>query len=376
MRRGAIGLGCVLGCVLAAGCGAARPTTSAQTPAADARASAARPTAASSSTSAQPAQDPRRLPAYPTFADLVDAARALDDAMQTHSAAGCLLRGEHTLRLEADLSAGVRPLPRAPAELASTLDKTAGPIAVLSTWGLSAGENPELGLVAFSTTTTNAVDRPSLAVLFTSKGVYVRGADLVSRAHPQAMPLTAAVSLLSQPGLANVATLYVSAEASVPLTQVRELLHAIGPRYEVVLAVALPKGTHLPDLATHTNDFLCPTGLSELAADATEGELPGTVLQTTLAPLREAALACALSTAGRAARGGKLQLDLRIGPDGSATELCLEHDDIGEPALRHCVIESARSLKFPRPDPAGFVDVSLPLALSLQGPTAQRALCE
>jgi hypothetical protein len=320
--------------------------------------------------------DPRNLPAHPTFADLVDAVRKLDDASLTRSEAGCLLRGSRQLRLEADLSVGVRPLPAAPAELAGTLDQAAGPATVLSTWGVSAGEALKLSLVAFTTTTTQALQRPQVALLLTHKGVYLRGADAISRAHPEAMPLATAVSWLAQPGAQEPATIYVSAEAAVPLTQVRELLQALPARYEVALAVALPKDTRLPELGAHASDLLCPQGLSELAPDAPEGDLPASVLQAALSPLREAALECAQSTAGRASLGGRLVLDLRVGPDGKPVEICVEHDEIAELALRRCLVESARNLQLPQPKPAGYVDLSLPLRLQLQGPTAQRSLCE
>ncbi|HEX7477533.1 MAG TPA: hypothetical protein VF331_06980 [Polyangiales bacterium] len=361
-------------CVLALGCGAAEPRSA--TTAARAQAGAPDPTAQAAGVAANSGTtDLRQLPAYPSFADLVDAARRLDDTGQTHGAAACLLRGERSLRFEADVSAGVRPLPAAPAELVSLLDKAAGPIAVLSSWGASAGESSPVTLVALTTTTTAALTQPSVTVFLTSKGAYLRCADSVCRAHPEAMPLTAAVSWLAQVGAPST-TVYVSAEAAVALAQVRELLRTLPARYEVALAVALPKGTRLPPPAPQSGELLCPDGLAELAADAQEGDLPVPVLQSALAPLHDAALSCALATGGRASLGGRLLLDLRIAPDGSVTALCLEHDEIGELALRRCLVESARSLRFPKPEPSGFVDLSVPLQLQLQGPTAQRALCE
>ncbi|MEY4580592.1 MAG: hypothetical protein RL701_5295, partial [Pseudomonadota bacterium] len=59
-------------------------------------------------------QDVRRLLEHATFADLVHVATRLDDEAQPHSTAGCLLRGQGNLRLEADLSLAARPLPRPP----------------------------------------------------------------------------------------------------------------------------------------------------------------------------------------------------------------------------------------------------------------------
>ncbi|MFW5876139.1 MAG: hypothetical protein ACOCXM_05340, partial [Myxococcota bacterium] len=67
----------------------------------------------------------RALGPAATFGELVAAARALDDAGAGDADAGCLLRSPPTSaggwRLEADLAVAVRPLPDAPANLASRL---------------------------------------------------------------------------------------------------------------------------------------------------------------------------------------------------------------------------------------------------------------
>jgi hypothetical protein len=55
--------------------------------------------------------------------------------------------------------------------------------------------------------------------------------------------------------------------------------------------------------------------------------------------------------------------------------LCLLEDDIRDPVLGRCLIETFRGLSFPAPDPSGFVDVHLPLRLSPAGFAPQRPIC-
>jgi hypothetical protein len=169
---------------------------------------------------------------------------------------------------------------------------------------------------------------------------------------------------------------YVTAESAITLEQIANVLRSLPNRFEVALAVVLPKGTRLPAATERSQELLCPEGLSEPKDDESEGSLDPAALRSVLAPLRDAALKCALSTGGQALQGGRLELGLRIGADGRARELCMVRDAIGELVLRRCVIEAARALKFPAPSPVGFVDVQLPLELALTGPAAQRALCE
>jgi hypothetical protein len=326
--------------------------------------------------SAATATDPRELPLHATFADLVDAARKLDESASGHSAAGCLLRAGKHFSLQAEIAAGVRPLPSAPAELVSALEQAAGPAAVLSVWGSQPGETLEIALTAFTLTTTRAATEPALAVFLTRKGAYLRGASTVVRAHPESMPIATLGTWLGQAPLADAHTLYVSAEAAIPLEAVQALLTLVPEHFEVALAVALPKATRLPAAVRPSHELLCPEGLPELGADEAEGSLPTPALLRTLAPLRDAALACALSTGGRASLGGHLRLALRIGKDGRPSELCLSQDEISEPLLRRCIVESARGFRFPAPSPVGFVDVELPLQLTLAGPSQQRPLCE
>jgi hypothetical protein len=274
----------------------------------------------------------------------------------------------------ADVLAGARPLPEVPRELASLLLKAAGAPAVITAWGDSPGELPDVALLAFTTTTPRSAKLPAVAMVLSGPGVFLRGAAMPLRAHPEALTPQAAATLLR--GLPDHAIVYISAEAGVPVEQLVAALRSVPDRFEVALAVALPKGTRLPAPAARGSELLCPDGLPEPAADAVEGSLDAATLRQVLAPLRDAGLSCALGVGGLALQGGRLEIGLRISPDGRARELCMVGDTIGEPVLRRCVIEAARSLQFPAPSPAGFVDVHLPLELTLEGPTAQRALCD
>jgi hypothetical protein len=348
---------------------AACATTAASEP----QPTAAHPVESSARTEAAPAPISRLLPQHATFADVVDIARALDAADHTRSEAGCLIASGPPRQFAADVLAGARPLPDVPRELGSLLLKAAGAPAVITAWGDSPGELPDVALLAFTTTTPRSAKLPAVAMVLTGLGVFLRGAAMALRAHPEALTPRDAAALLRD--LPEHAIVYVSAEAGIPVEQLIAALGSVPERFEVALAVALPKGTRLPPPAAKGNELSCPDGLPEPPADAVEGSLEAAALREVLAPLRDAGLSCAMSTGGRALQGGRLELGLRISPDGRARELCMVSDTVGEPLLRRCVIEAARSLRFPVPSPAGFVDVQLPLELALEGPTAQHALC-
>lgn len=364
-----LGLGLCLLWLSACGHAPARP---AQAPddGSDARASAA----SSGNEASVPSADPRNLPVHPTFADLVDAARALD-APSAPQGSSCLLRGEPPSRFEGDVLAGVRPLPSPPDALSARLEGNAEPVTVLSAWGTTAGAS-ELAVAAFTTTSAPSARARALVAFVTAGGVYLRGDDPALRARPGAMSVGAFGALLAEAATAADAALYVTAEAAVSLAELRSVLLAVPQRYEVALAVALPKGTRLPAPEAPSREHLCPEGLPAPDAHEPEGDIDVAALRDALAPLHEAALSCALASGSRALAGGRLTLALRIDDGGHARELCFESDELGDALLRRCVLESARSLALPAPSPKGFVDVSLPLSVSLSGPSPQRPLCD
>ncbi|HEY2733538.1 MAG TPA: hypothetical protein VGI70_06115, partial [Polyangiales bacterium] len=317
--------------------------------------------------------DPRALPAHATFGDLVEAARTLDGGNENHSDAGCLLRGRDPIRLEADLLPGARPLPPVQDELAASLESQSGPVALLSAWGKVPGE-PGVVLLAFTTTTPAAIKLPVIALFETHKGTYVRGEDALLRAHPGALSDNEATTLLSQ--ISSAATVYVSAERAIAVSALLDLMRAVPNRFEVALAVALPKETRLPPTAAASREWMCPDGLPAPSPNEREGELSANDAREALVPLRQAALSCALASGGPALLGGRLVLSLRIGADGKAEQLCFASDAIGEAQLRRCLISAARDIQMPSPHPAGFVDLNVPLEIALEGPSRQRVSCE
>ena len=318
--------------------------------------------------------DVRRLPRNATFADLVDTARATDSAGDSRSEAGCLLREPEPVRLEADLLPAARPLPRPLPDLSQAVAQQVGAVALLSGWGNVPGELPDVILLGFTTTTPAAIKNPVIALFMTRAGTFVRGAEPALRAHSEALTTTATTALLAQ--VTGPAAVYVTAEADISIAALIELLRAIPNRFELGLAVALPKGTRLPPPAAPGNELLCPAGLPAPANTEREGALDAASAQTAFAPLKDAALSCAIATGGRALLGGRLVLGLRIGANGKARDLCFISDAIAEPLLRRCLISAARDLALPTPRGAGFVDVNIPLEIALEGPSAQRASCD
>jgi hypothetical protein len=398
------------GVALALAACATRPDGSAQPLHAPAAAASLPPTAAGPPT---PARDLRRLSAGSSFADWVEAAGLLDAAAAGRSEAGCLLRDGDPLRFEADLLLAAHPLPRPEPGLATQLEEQFGAPAVITAWGGvippargaedrsaagAAGDNsPTLPggagrkapasrggelltansgmvLLAFTTTTPGSVRMPPIALFATRSGTFVRADDLALRAQRDALPGTSAAALLAR--VAGPATVYVSADPDVASNELLQLLRAIPNRFEIALAVALPKSTRLPPPAADNRDGLCPDGLPEPAADLPEGELSAAAAGAAFAPLREAALTCALTTGGRALLGGRLVLGVRVGADGKVSEACFVNDAIAEPMLRRCLVSAARDASLPLPSPPGFVDLHIPLEISLDGPQRQRASCD
>jgi hypothetical protein len=361
-----------LGPVLVSSCGAHASAASAQSlPAAR----VAQPSPAEAKRTL--VRDPREVPGQAHFGDLVRLAQELDGSGNGHSEAGCLLRGTEPLHFEADLSLSVRPLPPVSEHAKEVMDDKSGAITVLSPWGTSGAAKTELSdaiLLPFTTTSPGAVKLPTVALFATRDGVYLRAnKGLLPGAPSTALSPEEAGSWLAR--LGEPAAVYVTAERALELRKLTELLKLVPNRHEVALAVALPKGTRLPTPAADNGEGQCPQGLPEPAAAEVEGSLDATAAQGALAPLREAALSCALSSGGKALLGGKLVLALRIGPDGRAREACFVSDAIAEPVLRRCLLSSVRDLPLPMPKPTGFADVHLPLQIELAGPKPQRASC-
>jgi hypothetical protein len=334
----------------------------------------------------RPPTDPRSLPLEADFGRLVEAANQAEEYDLHQSQAGCLLgRSDDRTgkvaggwKLAADLAAAVRPLPSAPVDLEKRLRQKPGRVHVLTRWGRIGEEPFDIALVAFTTTTPASVRLPAVALLQTDAGIFVRQSDRVSERYQEPFSLDDLGPLLAERAASGPFVIYVTAAARVRLDRVRELLAYLPEREnEVALAVPLAAGTRLPAPPAPSRDpsLWCPDGLPAPAADAVEGDIDQQAVRRALAPLSEGARKCMASVSGEAAAGGKVMLALRIGAGGKVENVCLTRDEIKNALLARCLAETARGLAFPAPDPAGQVDIHLPLRLAPTGFRLQRALC-
>ncbi len=355
----------------------ARPALAA--PATATAAASAPPPAPVAAPAAPPAPAPpnRQLAARATYGDLVRAAALRVAAHDADSAAGCLLAtAGKGYSLQADLMPALDPLPDAPTELDDRLQRERGPVRVLTGWGPLGDDGATLALVAFTTLPPSALHAPALSLWLTDEGVYLRSGSAPAGAGDGPLQPRAAIArALAMPGTAD-GVLYVTAEAAAPMAELIALLRALPAERLVALALALPAGTRLPASTAQAAPQDCPGGLPPPPEQSSEGTLDPHAIVAALGPLRAQAEACLRNAQGRARAGGRLVLALRIEADGRAGAACLRDDPIGDPALAACVIAAARGLRFPIPNPPGFVDVHLPLALTPEGPPAQHGVCE
>lgn len=332
-----------------------------------------------------PPRDLRSLGAEATFKDLVSAADLLDQRALDSSPERCLLQNRLGAKdpwtLKADLAVAVRPLPEPPAELATRLRDPSTPVTLLSRWG-RIGDNPAaLVLAAFTTTSTMGPNTRMFALLLTKEGAFFRSLGNSGDAMPTG-PLQPdnLVPLLAERIAQSQIVLCVTAEAQIPVSALYKVLASLPSKgIEVVLAAALPAETSLPALSvspTTAAGLWCPSGLPDPAPSSTEGELPQQTILGALAPIRDEAQACFVRSAGGATAGGKVKLAVRIGADGRVQATCLLEDEIRDSTLAQCLLDAARQIVFPKPSPAGFVDVSVPLRLTPAIVPPQNPICD
>lgn len=332
-------------------------------------------------TAAEPAppSGPRMLAPDATFADLVEAANTLDANGEGDSDSPCALRPPRRegwpWELQADLSAAVRPLPEAPEDLDDRLRSSPAPVLAVTRWGQLGARNFELALASFFNAPP-LLDLSAAVLIMTSRGVYLRYTDLrVSTGRTEAVPLDLAVEQLEE-RLEEGQMIYVTAEAQVSVADLVELLDDLPTEAPVSLAVALGESIRVPDPPAPPVDRgtgLCPDGLPSLGEGVTRGGLDATLVLGALRPLRLAVQSCMEDAAGTRAPGGRVEVMMRIDPQGQVDDACLLSDEVGGTELRSCLIEAASGTRFPHPSPSGYVDVALPLRLQ---PTYQRPLCD
>lgn len=325
-----------------------------------------------------PREDVRELGTEATYADLLRAARTLDDRRDQDSSAGCLLR--RGWRLEADLAVAFRvregdddtpdPMRTPPSDLDARFEN-GEVVAVLSRWGLYGESTAErVALSAVSTTVPPATD-PAVVWALTDRGVYQRASDGAASSGP--VPL----EQVSVPESAGA--LFVTAEASIALTQLAALLERVPASLtgRVAFAVVLEPGTVLRAPSAEADiEGLCPDGLPPPPDGMPEGRIRTDRIVSSLGPLQRGAGPCVGTASGPGAGGGRVVLGLRIGPDGRLLDACMVEEYAADAQLRRCLLDAARATIFAAPDPPGFVDVSLPMSLEAVVESPQRALCD
>jgi hypothetical protein len=278
--------------------------------------------------------------------------------------------------LTADLMPALQNPPEPPRRLGPLLRDHLTPIAVLSGWGVL-GNGQGLSLVALTSVPPEAARAAVTGVFLTPDGAYLRyGQRDASPGADGPLGPEALVTRLLAVERGEPSTLFVTAEADVPVSDLWSLLRTLPGDRSVALATPLPPGTALPNPGRPSTPApRCPDGLPPLAEGETPGDLDRHAVIAALPPLHRAGADCMARARGAAATGGTLTLALRVGPDGTVADACLLADDTRDAALGACLLEAARTLQFPAPSPPGPVDLHLPLSLIPTGLTIQRATC-
>ncbi|MCG8557795.1 MAG: hypothetical protein MJD61_21295 [Proteobacteria bacterium] len=330
-----------------------------------------------------PAADPRSLNADATFQTLVQAARAIEAGARSSAGRGCLLRraapGAAGLRLDAELAAAVNPIPDPPSDLGTRLRRHHGGVGVLTRWGLIGESDTGLLLSALTLTTPRSLRAVPVGLFLTPEGIHLRTSSQAGSGDGGPMGAHALAARLLELVAQQRVTLFVTANAGVPAASLAELLRHL-PRaiQDVALAVTLPHGTRLPRAppAAPSPRLSCPEGLPELDANLDAGELDVASVRRFVVPLEASARACLSRARGQAAAGGRAVVALRVGADGRVSHACMLAQQSQDPALAACLTDAARRLTFPRPAPAGSVDIHLPLKLVPGSFQRQQPLCE
>jgi hypothetical protein len=286
-----------------------------------------------------------------TYAELVrDAA-----AREGDNAASCLFeRTLHGLRMVGFSTAALRPLPPPEPDLDAALSKNIT-LNVLTPFGRYGSATAALTLASF---TYAPPTREAIALVVTDQGIALRG---TSANVPMRDKLTLADAVEAAHALLP-ATVFVSAEASVPTGTLADLLSALQEqRVPTALAVNLAPSTRLPEAPSAPVADTCPNGLPDTSDP--EGALDVGALAPGLSELRTHAADCLSSADPRGAAGGRLNLLLRVSSTGALANACIDKDEIGDARLRACILDKAQKLHFPKPTPSGSVDLSLPLSL-------------
>jgi hypothetical protein len=281
---------------------------------------------------------------------------------------------ESDVALAADLAVAVRPLPTPPRDLEAHLQRTLGPVRVLTRFGAYGAGESELALVAMNTTLPPSRG-VALSLFLTSGGLYARRSD-EPFGERDASRIDWVLERIDWSAFDLVA---VTTSASTPVRVLAELLARLPSSMagRIALAVALEPGTRLPEvpptLDVESDVALCLDGLPELDESAPIGDLPPSRIRSALGPLERAAELCVGMSSGRGAAGGLVSIAVRIAPNGQVSDACIMEDATDDPSLRACIIRAARELIFETP--GFFVDFALPLRLLAGRSQQQTPIC-
>jgi hypothetical protein len=319
------------------------------------------------------ASSPRALDGQGTFGDLVRVARSLANSDLASSNAGCLLGREgDDFTLAADLMPSLERMPDPPTDLGARFEQAAGPLAVLTAWGIAGTPSATTILAAFTATAPTALQAPPVLLVLDGERAFVRAAAGGSSLDAAELTIPAAIARAKQ--LAGSATLYVTATASFALEDLSSVLTQLdsAPQTSVALAVLLPTDTALPAGGPQVSAELCPTGLPEVDESTPLGDLSREAIVPALAELKDDIAPCLTTLRIASAR---VVLALRVGPSGGVQSACFMDAGALDPRTASCVLLVAGALQTAVPNPLGVVDLHLPVTLETEPLPTQRALC-
>jgi hypothetical protein len=316
-----------------------------------------------------------------TYGALVQQLAELDAHGLAHSDEACLLsiaKGTGQWHLSADLAVAVRPLPETPVDLDAQLANRQAS-SVLTRWGhLGAGAKGPL-LAALTTSPPSAREQ-ALVIFVTDQGIYGRSSNVAvpigweGALKPE--QLSALLRRQREQLSSSVDGIYITAERDIPLSQIKALLVDLTPlQVPVALAAALAKGTRQPPVKEPSSELLCPKGLPPLESGSTYGTLEPRQLQEARKTLQERAETCMEHASGTTAEGNMLNLATRLDQSGKIIQACFVTDEIGDVGLRRCVNQALKAVQFPAPEPAGIVDINIPLRFVYLPAFAQQPIC-
>lgn len=299
----------------------------------------------------------------PDFRALVAMAAAREGEPDAH----CVLAREPGgLRIVGVSSPALRPLPPPDVDVDAALARSAL-VNILTPFGRYGAAADALSLASF---TYAPPTREALALVVSDQGIALRG----TRAEVAPGDKLTRAQVLQALAALPPATVFVSAEAQVPASELAELLRTLQEqRVPVALAVNLAPATRLGEAPPLPTVELCAGGLPDTSEP--EGVLDASALANTLSELRTHAAECLGSAEPQGMAGGSMSLLLRVRADGALGHACFDRDEIGDARLRACILGQAQKLRFPAPKPRGSVDLALPLKLAPSHLPAAPLLC-